>query len=113
MEALSVLTVAQEKYVPEKSGELKNSGKVGQVMFDASGYMTIEIGFGSGPSKAYAQAVHEYPSSFSPPSWKNAKNPPVQFHPDGHGPKFLDIPLAAAQLTLKSRVAMRVRLAMG
>jgi hypothetical protein len=87
-----VLLDAQENYVPVDLGELRDSGAV-----SVTKRLKVTISFGSGPSGAYAAAVHEHPSEFSPPSWAQAD---VKFKPDGHGPKYLERPLMKAVDTL-------------
>jgi hypothetical protein len=56
--------------------------------------LRVELVFG-GVTAAYAVAVHEHLSQFSPPSWVAAEGAGnrVQFHPSGRGPKYLERPM--------------------
>jgi len=92
-----VMADSKANYVPVDLGPLKNSGKVFPP--ERSGRrISVALAFGDAAS-AYALAVHEHPSDYSPPSWM--KNPgAVTFSPSGHGPKYLEKPLFAHAATM-------------
>ena len=96
--AEEILEDAQENYVPVDEGNLRDSGAV-----TVSDGLRVTIGFGDAATAAYAAAVHEHPSDFDPPSWRQADH--VNFKPEGHGPKFLEIPFMAAVGTLPQSLA--------
>lgn len=82
-----------KELVPVDQGDLIDSGRV-QVRHDLQGAAAaVSILYG-GPEAPHAQAVHEHPSSHTPPSWRNIRNElgqfrTVHFSPSGTGPKFL------------------------
>lgn len=100
-EANAVLTAAQAS-VPVDKGELRDSGTVSAVEVEGS-VVSVTVGFGSGPSAAYAAAVHETPSAYDPPSWR--KTPP---HFRIGGPKFLERPIKEASAGLADRIAAKL-----
>lgn len=105
-EAENVMTDSKKNYVPVDKGALRSSGKVGKV--DRSGNnFKVELSYG-GIAAPYALAIHEHLSQHSPPSWKAAQS--VTFHPQGHGPKYLETPLKNKQSTLAQDLAKRLRL---
>jgi hypothetical protein len=104
VEAELIMTDSKQNYVPRKLGTLRGSGYVNEPEVK-SGEIVIEMGFG-GAAKDYALAIHEYPSSHDPPSWKGAD---VTFHPEGHGAKYLEIPLKNAVAGIGERLAQRLK----
>jgi hypothetical protein len=68
--------------------------------------VSVTIVAGTGPSAAYAIAVHEHLSEHSPPSWKKAGK--IHWRIPGTGPKFLENPVMEAKGNLLDRVARRI-----
>jgi hypothetical protein len=108
-EAEAIMGESKEKYVPVDDSPLKNSGFVKPQDIDGSD-IGVTLGFG-GAASAYAIAVHEHLSKYSPPSWKAAEKAgrPVKFSPEGRGPKYLEIPFLAAGKDMAKRLADRIR----
>jgi hypothetical protein len=112
IEAEAVLANARDNFVPVEDEDLKNSGRVHPVRREAGAYI-VTISFGTDPKTAeYAEAVHEYSSAHDPYSWRNAKNPPVKFNPEGRGPKYLEIPVNQAQATLNQGISRAIKMAL-
>jgi len=100
-EANTVLDAARAS-VPVDKGELRDSGAVSPVTVEGSAF-TVAVGFGSGPSAAYAAAVHETPSPFDPSSWRTT--PP---HFRVGGPKFLERPIKEASEGMAERIVAKL-----
>lgn len=101
-----VMRRAKSEFVPIDLGTLKNSGLVDPPVVQA-GQWVVRLSFG-GAASEYALAVHEHLSEHSPYSWRNARNPPVKFHPAGRGPKYLEKPLMDAKNGLNKRIAEKM-----
>lgn len=112
-EGLAIMADSQEHYVPVDEAVLKSSGHVTPPEI-VDGEIRTRLSYG-GAAKAYALAVHEHLSAHSPRSWRiaEANGRPVQFHPDGHGPKYLERPLLAAMVGFAQRIRARMRLDLG
>jgi len=107
-EADAILADAQENYVPEDSGDLKDSGVVTESkIVTLDGPIEYGISFGDDKTAAYAISVHEYPSEHDPRSWKAAKDG-VHFRKGG--PKYLEIPFRKAESGMLERIASKVKL---
>lgn len=128
LEGEEIKTLSQRDFVPVNLGTLKNSARVlgpfidGQGR-DAAGRFTTgggggTFGFGDiavqmtfgGAASAYAQAVHEHPSSSSPPSW-NGKV--IEFDRSGgsqRGVKYLERPMRFRAIGMAGRIARGVLL---
>lgn len=93
--------------VPEDTGELKDSGNVSAVALTSTmtGQPAFSVTITYGPLP-HVLAVHEHPSSHSPPSWSGKA---VNFR-NGRGPKFLERPLFDRAQSMDSTVAKAVRL---
>lgn len=104
-QAQKIMAISKEKYVPVDLGPLKASGKVHPPKY-AGRSCTVELSYGDA-SMAYALAVHEHPSKYSPPSWQGVQ---VKFSPSGTGPKYLERPLMAAIPTLPAALARDLNL---
>lgn len=87
---------------PRDRGDLRDS-KVIQAYPIYGSRLEVQIGFNA----PYAVAVHEHLSETSPPSWQAAEaaGDRVQFHPEGTGPKFLELELAEAVGDLGGKLA--------
>lgn len=118
--ARDILTDSQDHYVPVDKGDLSASGYVDPLFGNsttASDLIAVSIGYAppGTPEAAYALAVHEHPSRYSPPSWRNVRDRKtgqfrrVQFHPSGHGPKYLELPLRAAAGRLLNELGAHAR----
>ncbi len=97
-----------KRRTPVDTGTLRNSGHVQPPVKDGNS-TSVVLGFG-GPAGAYALAVHEHPSEFSPPSWSGYGADDIQWSVPGTGPKFLESTLLEAAPYLGQRIATRVRL---
>jgi len=104
-QAQKIMADSKEHYVPVDLGALKSSGKVGRPVYEGR-KVYVELSYGDAAS-AYALAVHEHPSKYSPPSWQGTV---VQFSPSGTGPKYLERPLMKAAPTLGAEVARDLNL---
>lgn len=108
-EAEIVMAESKERYVPVNHGVLRGSGFVQPPKIDG-GDITVTLGFG-GTAKAYAIAVHEHLSDYSPRSWRKAEadGRHVKFSPSGAGPKYLERPLMETAKYLAQHLADRMR----
>lgn len=109
-QAEEVLKDSRENYVPVDTTALKYDSRVREVESVHGGWNSVQIVYGEGEAAAYALAVHEHLSEFSPYSWRNVKNPPVKFHPDGRGPKYLEKPLNKKAGTMQRELAEKLKL---
>lgn len=100
-----IMTDAKENYVPVDNGPLRASGMVMEPVIEGRN-ISVTMGFG-GAAEAYALAVHEHLSDYSPPSWKKAEasGRGVHFSPAGHGPKYLERPVIAHANELVETIA--------
>jgi len=103
--AQRIMADSKENYVPVDLSTLKNSGQVSPPYY-LGRQVTVELSYG-GAAAAYALAVHEHPSKYSPPSWQGVQ---VTFSPSGTGPKYLERPLMAAVSTLPADLAKDLNL---
>lgn len=108
-EGEDVMADSKANYVPVDLGTLRDSGFVDPPVWEGD-TLVVQLGYG-GAAEAYALAVHEHLSDASPPSWRTAeaRGHPVQFHPPGHGPKYLETPVLQAAQGLEARLAARIR----
>ncbi len=97
-EADRIMTKAKRR-TPVDLGTLRSSGFVDEPTRKRN-RVTVRMGFG-GAASAYALAVHEHPSRYSPPTWSDN----VNFSPGHTGPKYLETPVREAQKGLGRRVA--------
>lgn len=100
MEAEMIMTDSKRNFVPVDLGTLRSSGKVDEPKRRGK-TIEIEMSFG-GAASPYAEAVHEHPSTASPPTWKGAV---VTFSPAGRGPKYLEKPMRQAEKGMDKRLA--------
>lgn len=98
--AEAIMTRSKAEFVPVDHGVLRSSGHVNQVMRQGR-LVSVSMSYG-GAAKAYAIAVHEHPSKYSPPSWRGNV---VTFSPAGRGPKYLERPLFEALRTMAADLA--------
>lgn len=94
--------------VPVDLGTLKNSHFVDRPVRSGS-ETSVTMGYG-GEAAAYAEAVHEHPSSASPASWLRGA---VHFQTPGTGPKFLERPVVAAERTFAEDVGTALKSRLG
>ncbi len=97
-EAEEIMRRSKNEFVPIDKSTLKNSGFVNDVVRKGKN-ISVVLGFG-GAAEAYALAVHEHPSSASPPSWGDG---PVDFKRGG--PKYLSKPMDEAVPGMDNRIA--------
>jgi hypothetical protein len=103
MEAKAVMREAM-KMAPYEDSDLRDSATIHPVTRQGNDLVTV-LSFGeTGPSQAYALALHEVHSIHDPPSWIGVN---VQFHTPGTGPKYLETPLRNAQAGMDTRIARR------
>lgn len=120
---------ASQRVVPEETpasphyrgtgGDLKASGQI-----DSSTPGRVVVSYGSsGPSQAYAIAVHEHLSAHSPYTWKVAESRKavrdrrrrpnakagVHFYKPGSGPKYLESPFKKRMSGYQNRISMHIR----
>lgn len=106
IEARNVMKAAV-KMAPYEDGYLRDSATIHPVERQGMDLVTV-MSFGeTGPSQAYALALHETASIHDPPSWIGVN---VQFHTPGTGPKYLETPLRNAQAGMDARIAQRLQL---
>lgn len=106
IEAELIMTKSKQKHVPVDLGTLRSSGFVNDV--ERSGRdLSVTLGYG-GAASAYALAVHEHPSSASPPSWQGKSAMSINWRIEGRGPKYLEFPLMQAVPTMLGRMAKRL-----
>jgi len=97
----SVIQTKSIKLAPVDLGVLQNSSFVQKPVVKRT-KVTVELGYG-GLAKAYALAVHETPSKYSPRSWKKKeKAGGIEF--TSGGPKFLERPTNEAEKGFGRRI---------
>ena len=101
LEAELIMTKAKN-LTPVDLGTLRASGHVKRPVITRNAAKVL-LGFG-GAASAYALAVHEHPSSHSPPSWQGG----VSF--TSGGPKYLERPVKEARKGFGRRVARHLDL---
>lgn len=101
-EAEAIMTTSKREHVPVDLGTLRSSGHV-QPPIQKGNEIECTMAYG-GAAAAYAAAIHEHPSSMSPPSWQGAA---VTFSPPGRGPKYLERPMMDAMPGMAKRIAER------
>ena len=108
-EAELIMTDSKRNYVPVDHGVLRASGHVLPPVIEGN-EISVHLTYG-GAAKAYAVAIHEHLSAYSPWSWRRAesKGRPVKFSPSGRGPKYLELPFLAAARGLIARLGARMR----
>lgn len=100
LEANLIVTEAKRRFTPVDEGTLRGSGKALPPV--GMGITTeVMMTFGDAAS-AYALAVHEHPSTHSPPSWKGKK---INWNVTGTGPKYLERPMMDAIKGMPARLA--------
>ena len=87
-------------------GTLRSSGQVKPPVIKRTS-ATVILGFG-GAASDYALAVHEFPSKFSPASWKGKTS--LNWNAAGTGAKFLEQPVKAAASGFGQRLARHIDL---
>ena len=105
VEAERIMTAAK-RITPVDQGTLRSSGHVKKPVISRKSAF-VELGFG-GAASDYAQAVHEFPSKFSPPSWQGKTS--LNWNAAGTGAKFLEKPVNAAKKGFGRRVARHLDL---
>jgi len=101
--AEAIMTRSKNEFVPVEFGVLRDSGHVNPPTRERTA-VRVTMAYG-GAAAAYAIAVHEHPSRFSPPSWQGVT---VHFA-SGRGPKYLERPLFEAVRTLAEDLAADLR----
>ncbi len=101
LEAEEIMTKAKRN-TPVDLGTLRSSGHVRKPVFKGK-TVSVTLGFG-GAASAYALAVHEHPSRYSPPTWRGG----VSF--TSGGPHFLSRPMKEARKGLGRRLARNMKL---
>ena len=105
IEAERIMTAAK-RITPVDQGTLRSSGHVKKPVIKPRS-ASVELGFG-GAASDYAEAVHEFPSKFSPRSWKGKTS--LNWNAAGTGAKFLEKPVKAAKKGFGRRVARHLDL---
>ena len=114
IEAQVIMTTSKRLCpVAPDGGILRSSGTVHKPV-NAKGRISVTMSYG-GAAQAYAIAVHEHPSEFSPPSWiaAEANGRGINWSVDGTGPKYLEIPINDTLPYLAANVAARIGLDKG
>ncbi len=107
-EAENILADSQDNYVPVETDKLRDSGEIVLIPLSGSKVVQAVVQFGrTMPSRAYALAIHEYPSRFSPPTWKSGVT--IQWTKSGTGPQYLAKPLRKARAKMSIRVAAKLK----
>ncbi len=107
VEAGTIMTASQ-RIVPTSpdGGKLKTSRVIEPAVIKRTS-ASVTLGYG-GAASDYAQAVHEFPSRFSPPSWQGKTS--LNWNAAGTGAKFLEKPVKAAKKGFGRRVARHLDL---
>lgn len=105
VEAELIMTRSKKEFVPVDLGTLRASGMVGNPV-EVGDNLTVTLSYG-GAAAAYATAIHEHPSSATPPSWEGKE---LTFTKPNTGHKYLERPLNEAQNGLLERIAKRIDL---
>lgn len=110
-EAELIMARSKRDFVPVHFGVLRASGYVKNGTDEDKNKQSISVTMGyGGAASAYALAVHENPGKYDPPSWQGVD---VQFHPEGHGRKYLERPIQEALPTLLQRIGNRLKIGDG
>lgn len=110
-ESQLIMTEAKKRTpVAPDGGTLRASGMVHKPERDGKN-ISVEMSFG-GAADAYAIAVHEHLSEYSPPSWVAAElsGKGINWNADGTGPQFLSEPINEAMPHLAANLAKRLKL---
>jgi len=121
-----ILFRSQNEFVPTDLNDLKSSGKRHDAVWEGETCL-VTLSYGD-EAVDYAEAVHEHPSVHSPRSWKRkgtmssnyskaaskggqrvTTEGMVTFHPEGHGPKYLEKPYMEAKPTMQDRIGAEMR----
>ena len=113
-EGNNILNDANNRYVPIETQELRDTGKVSPVTVTPTGY-SVTISYGGDGSRVdeYAIAVHEHPSSSSPPSWLGKSAGQIKWTKPGTGVKYLLNALSNNVAGLLSRMSDRYKAFLG
>jgi hypothetical protein len=103
LEAEQIMTKSKQSHVPVDLGTLRASGHVNKPEQKGKDIQVVMV-YGNAATP-YALAVHEHPSSSSPPSWKGV---PVTFSPKDRGPKYLERPLQDAIPGMAIRIGKKM-----
>ncbi len=116
LEAEGIMKDSKTNFVPVDDGPLRASGRVGNVT--RKGLM-VEVKLEYGDAAApYAAAIHEHPSSISPPAWEGKAieeiksvrtGEPLSIEGSSRGPKYLERPLNNAVPGMAERIAVKMR----
>jgi hypothetical protein len=107
VEAETIMTAAKRLTpVAPDGGTLRSSGHVKPAVIKRKS-ASVVLGFG-GAASDYAEAVHEFPSKFSPPSWQGKSS--LNWNAAGTGAKFLEKPVKAAKKGLGRRLVRHLDL---
>lgn len=107
-----IMTVSKRRCpVAPDGGTLRATGTVGRPVRRGRA-ITILLSYGGGVADAYAIAVHEHLSEYSPPSWVIAESSGrgIVWSSDGTGPKFLEGPINEAAPRVMADIAEIVKL---
>jgi hypothetical protein len=127
------MTDSKQNYVPvaatlakggrrgAKRGTLQGSGHVEEPVIEG-GAVSVRLAYG-GPAEAYAIAIHEHLSQFSPPSWRKAEMGGAHttfgrlvgsgVHFAQGGPKYLELPYLAGIKGLADWIGEQIRQRLG
>ena len=107
VEAERIMTASQ-RIVPTSpgGGNLKTSRVVEPAVIKRTS-ASVTLGYG-GAASDYALAVHEFPSRFSPPSWRGKTT--LNWNAAGTGAKFLEKPANDAKKGFGARIAKNIDL---
>ena len=95
-ESAEAIMTESKRIVPVDTGTLMNSGHVQPVKEDASGEISVTLGYG-GPAAKSAVEVHEN------------LDPRINWQRPGSGPKYLERPVKEDQGKIPGRIATAVK----
>ena len=122
VEAQAILKDSQDNYVPVETEELKESGEIIATKLQKGIFIAprrslklshrVEVTYGRTGGRDYALAVHEHPSTHSPPTWKGKSASQIKWSKPGTGPKYLERPLRRAQRGMAGRLSVMLSAAL-
>lgn len=106
-EGETILERSKDEFVPIDLGPLHDSADITVVEDGTIDGLQVVLSYGNEKTVAYALAVHEHPSGYSPPSWEGKE---IHFQRGGnYGVKYLERPLLEAEKGMAERIGQKVK----